>query len=120
MKVKLSERIRPNCEAAPRVIEEIEKLENHALALQEQQKMLKEQLTVWKSRAREMQLVAGRWQYLFESAMKFVNYVDDLFEYAYKDMNRWSLRHSIIDRLAILTEQVSKVRRSPFEKKNEK
>lgn len=120
MKVKLSERIRPNCEAAPWVIEEIEEYEAHIKRLQEHQKMLKEQLTVWKSRAREMQLVAGRWQFLFESAMKFVNYVDDLFEYAYKDMNRSSLKHSITERLATLTEQVSKVRRSPLEKKNEK
>lgn len=120
MKVKLSERIRPNCEAAPWVIEEIEEYEAHIKRLLGQQKMLKEQLTVWKSRAREMQLVAGRWQYLFESAMKFVNYVDDLFEYAYKDMSRWSLKHSITERLETLTEQVSKVQRSPMEKQNKK
>lgn len=115
----LSERIRPNCEAAPWVIEEIEKLEDHAFALQEQQKMLKEQLTVWKSQARQMQLVAGRWQFLFEQAQKMVNKVDDLFEYAYASMHPTEIKQYVVRCLAEYTEQVSKVHRSPMEKKNE-
>lgn len=115
MRIKLSERIRPNCEAAPWVIEEVKRMEDYIDAMNQQQSVIKEQLTIWKSKARENLLVAGRYQFLFQEAMKFVNYVDDICEYAYASMSRWQLRHTLKDRLDVLNEEVSKLHKSPTE-----
>lgn len=70
-----------------------------------------------KREAGEMQLVAGRWQYLFEQAMKMVNKIDDLFEYAYDGIEKDKLREMIHGYMKEFTDEVSKVRRSPTEKK---
>ena len=118
MKVKLSARVRPNCEAAPWVIEEIEEYEAHIERLQQQQNVLKEQLTTWKGLAREHQLVAGRYQYLFEEAMKAVNKIDDVFEYMYASMHPVEIRKTVYAALSAFTAAASKLVRGPAEKQD--
>lgn len=80
-----------------------------------QQKVLKEQLSIWKRKAGENQLVAGRYQYLFEEAMKAVNKIEDLFEYAYAVMHPTEIRKVIHESLEKFTEAATKVRRGPAE-----
>ena len=70
-----------------------------------------------KREAGEMQLIAGRWQYLFEQAMKMVNKIDDLFEYSYASIEKEKLRELIHGYMKEFTDEVAKVRRSPTEKK---
>lgn len=60
----------------------------------------------YKDRAGEMQLVAGRYQYQFEHAMKCINSIDDLFEYAYKGVGRTALRDMVRSYLAVFTAAV--------------
>lgn len=62
-----------------------------------------------KQEAAEMQLVAGRYQYLHEQAQKALNKVDDLFEYPYKAMTPEQIRKSVYEALAHYTKEVSKV-----------
>lgn len=59
----------------------------------------------------EMQLVAGRYQYLHEHAMKALNKIDDVFEYVYKDMDVEALRRAVRDTLAGFTEAAAKVKK---------
>ena len=92
--------------------------EAQAKALAQQNRVLKEQLGIWKRKAGEMQLIAGRWQFLFEEAQKMVNKVDDLFEYAYASMHPVQIKESILGYLEAYTNEVKKVRRSPTEKKD--
>lgn len=87
--------------------------------LRNQNRTLKEQLSIWKRKAGENQLVAGRWQFLFEEAMKFTNKVDDLFEYAYASMHPSEIKQTIRDALSTFTAEVSKVRKSPTEKRED-
>ena len=54
----------------------------------------------------EMQLVAGRYQFQFEQAMKCINSIDDLFEYAYKGIGRTKLREMVRNYLAVFTAAV--------------
>ena len=62
-----------------------------------------------KQEAAEMQLVAGRYQYQFEHAMKALNKIDDVFEYAYKKMTPDQLRVIVRTALADFTDAVKKV-----------
>jgi len=54
----------------------------------------------------EMQLVAGRYQFQFEQAMKCINTIDDVFEYAYKGLGRTALRDLVQSALAVFTASV--------------
>jgi len=54
----------------------------------------------------DMQLVAGRYQYQFEHAMKCINNIDDFFEYRYKSHSEESVRAVIQAALATFTEAV--------------
>ena len=80
-------------------------------------RVVKEQLSIWKRKAGENQLVAGRYQYLFEEAMKAVNKMDDLFEYAYAAMHPTEIRSKVMASLDDFTEAVAKFRLGPAEKK---
>ena len=71
-----------------------------------------EQLTREKG---DMQLIAGRWQWLFQRAMKTINSIDDVFEYAYKKYTSDGLKDRIQTELKVLCADVSKVRKSPTE-----
>jgi len=88
-------------------------------ALQEQPRMLKEQLSIWKRKAGENQLVAGRYQYLFECAQKMINQVDDIFEYAYASMHPTEIKNFVVDKLDQYSNEVSKVVKSPTEKQGD-
>jgi len=57
----------------------------------------------------EMQLVAGRYQFQFEHAMKALNSIDDVFEYAYEKMTPDQLRVIVRTALAKFTDAVNKV-----------
>lgn len=90
-------------------------LEAYSETLEQQNRLLKEQLSIWKRKAGENQLVAGRYQYLFEEAMKAVNRIEDLFEYAYAAMHPTEIRKVIHESLEKFTEAATKVRRGPAE-----
>jgi hypothetical protein len=63
-----------------------------------------------KQEAAEMQLIAGRYQFQFEQAMKCINAIDDLFEYAYKAFGGGAdLQKEVRKYLAKFTESVNKV-----------
>jgi hypothetical protein len=62
-----------------------------------------------KQEAAEMQLVAGRYQYQFEHAMKALNSVEDVFEYVYVNMTPDQLRVTVLTELNKFTDAVSKV-----------
>ena len=81
-------------------------------------RMVKEQLSIWKRKAGENQLVAGRYQYLFEEAMKAVNKIDDLFEYAYSHMHPVQIKQDVLDALTLFTDAAAKVRKSPTEEQD--
>ncbi len=57
----------------------------------------------------EMQLVAGRYQYQFEHAMKCINSIDDLFEYAYTNYTRPELKEEIREYLKKFSDAVAAV-----------
>jgi hypothetical protein len=59
-------------------------LKAYADQIEKQNRMLKEQLGIWKRKAGENQLIAGRWQYLFETSQKCVNRIEDIFEYTWQ------------------------------------
>jgi hypothetical protein len=63
----------------------------------------------YKQEAAEMQLVAGRYQYLHEQAMKALNKIEDVFEYQYGSMTPDQLRVLIQTALADFTDEVKKV-----------
>jgi len=54
----------------------------------------------------EMQLIAGRYQYQFEHAMKLINKIDDMFEYRFKVMHRDAIPAQIRLWLGEFTEAV--------------
>ncbi len=60
----------------------------------------------YKEKAGEMQLIAGRYQYQFEHAMKCINKIDDLFEYAYEKMTPDQLRVVVRTSLAKFSDAV--------------
>lgn len=95
-------------------------LKAYADQLEKQNRMLKEQLGIWKRKAGENQLVAGRWQYLFEQAQKMVNHVDDIFEYAYQNMTPTEIKSFVCTHLDLYAAEVSKIRRGPAEKQEKK
>jgi hypothetical protein len=90
-------------------------LKAYADQIEKQNRMLKEQLGIWKRKAGENQLIAGRWQYLFETSQKCVNRIEDIFEYTWQKMGKTDLRDYVHEELSRLTEAVSKVRKSPTE-----
>ena len=67
---------------------------------------LMEDAKKYKAHAGEMQLVAGRYQYQFEHAMKALNSIDDVFEYAYEKMTPDQLRVIVRTALAKFTDAV--------------
>lgn len=81
-------------------------------------RLLKEQLSIWKRKAGENQLVAGRYQYLFEEAMKAVNKVDDLFEYVYTSMHPAEIRKAVYTALSAFTAAADNIRKSPAEEQD--
>lgn len=87
-------------------------------AYEKQIKTLKEQLGIWKRKAGENQLVAGRYQYMFEEAMKAVNKIDDLFEYVYTSMHPVEIRKSVYTALSAFTDSVEKFRKSPTDERD--
>jgi hypothetical protein len=91
-----------------------------SLGDEKQNRMLKEQLGIWKRKAGENQLIAGRWQYLFETSQKCVNRIEDIFEYTWQKMGKTDLRDYVHEELSRLTEAVSKVRKSPTEEQEKK
>lgn len=95
-------------------------LEAYSETLEQQNRLLKEQLSIWKRKAGENQLVAGRYQYLFEEAMKAVNKIDDLFEYVYTSMHPADIRKSVYTALSAFTAAASKIRKGPLEEQNKK
>lgn len=60
----------------------------------------------YKKKANEMQLVAGRYQFQFEHAMKCINAIDDFFEYRYKSHTDESMKAFVRQALAKFTEAV--------------
>lgn len=54
----------------------------------------------------EMQLVAGRYQYQFEHAIKALNAIDDFFEYAFRDVSAATMQKTVRGHLAKFTEAV--------------
>ena len=64
----------------------------------------------YKAHAGEMQLAAGRYQYLFEHAMKFINQMDDFFEYRYKYHSNDSIREIVMTHLGVFTEAAQKIK----------
>jgi hypothetical protein len=95
-------------------------LKAYADQIEKQNRMLKEQLGIWKRKAGENQLIAGRWQYLFETSQKCVNRIEDIFEYTWQKMGKTDLRDYVHEELSRLTEAVSKVRKSPTEEQEKK
>jgi len=65
----------------------------------------------YKEEAGNLQLVAGRYQYQFEEAMRCINSIDDLFEYAYKEMDVKVLQQMVREYLAKFTKAVSSVKK---------
>lgn len=100
--------------------ENLRGIQSHVESLERQQRILKEQLGIWKRKAGENQLVAGRWQYLFESAQKCVNRIEDIFEYTWQQMGKTDLRDYVHKELIKLKADVSQVQRSPTEKQEPK
>ena len=68
--------------------------------------ILQQDTKKYKEKAGELQLVAGRYQYQFEHAMKVVNKMDDVFEYAYANMTPDQLRVIVRTALADFTDAV--------------
>jgi hypothetical protein len=95
-------------------------LKAYADQIEKQNRMLKEQLGIWKRKAGENQLIAGRWQYLFETSQKCVNRIEDIFEYTWQKMGKTDLRDYVHEELSRLAEAVSKVRKSPTEEQEKK
>lgn len=58
----------------------------------------------------EMQLVAGRYQYQFEHAVKALNAIDDFFEYRFRDVSADTMQKTVRDHLAVFTAAVSKAK----------
>lgn len=69
-------------------------------------KILQGDTEKYKAAKGDMQLVAGRYQFQFEHAMKCINSIDDLFEYAYKGIGRTKLREMVRNYLAVFTAAV--------------
>jgi hypothetical protein len=59
-----------------------------------------------REKAAEMQLIAGRYQYQFEQAMKALDKIGDTFEYAYRSMTPEQLRVIVLTALAKFTDAV--------------
>ncbi len=59
--------------------------------------------------AAEMQLVAGRYQYMHEQAQKALNSIDDFFEYAFKTVSNGTIQTEVRKHLATYTGAVAKV-----------
>ncbi len=59
----------------------------------------------------DMQLIASRNQYLFEHAQRFINKIDDLFEYPYLGFSLARLVKEVEKHLASYTDSVSKIKR---------
>jgi hypothetical protein len=70
---------------------------------------LEDEVAHLRQAAAEMQLVAGRYQYLHEQAMKTINKIDDVFEYQYSSMTPDQLRVVVHTALAEFTDEVKKV-----------
>lgn len=81
-------------------------------------RMTKEQLSIWKRKAGENQLVAGRYQYLFEEAQKLTTAIDNLFVEAYKAMKGGDIKDYIAEELTRFAEKVDKVYKSPTEEQD--
>jgi hypothetical protein len=73
---------------------------------------------LWKQKAAEMQLIAGRYQYLFEQAMKTVNKIDDFFEYSFFDVVLADTQKRVQKYLKEFTDVAAKVHKSPTETKD--
>lgn len=58
--------------------------------------------------AARMQLVAGRYQFMWEAAQRALNRIDDYFEYVYKTRTPEQLQEMVRHHLEIYTEAVSK------------
>lgn len=100
--------------------DKIRGLEAYSETLEGQNRLLKEQLSIWKRKAGENQLIAGRWQYLFEQAQKMVNHVDDIFEYTYKSMTPKEIKTFIVSKLDDYSTAVAQIRKSPTEQQEQK
>lgn len=58
--------------------------------------------------AGRLQLVAGRYQFMWEAAQRALNRIDDYFEYSYKTRTPDQLQEMVRHHLVIYTEAVSK------------
>ena len=65
-----------------------------------------EELDEVTKRSGEMQLIAGRYQYQFEHAIKLINKVDDMFEYQFEHFHRDALQEQVQVWLAEFTDAV--------------
>ena len=72
--------------------------------------ILMEDSKKYKAAKNEMQLVAGRYQFQFEHAMKALNAIDDMFEYQYRAMDGDSLQKAVRTILAVFTKSVAPVK----------
>ena len=61
-----------------------------------------------KEESGRLQLVAGRYQFMFEAAQLALNTIDDHFEYVYKGRTPEELQVEVRKHLATYTEAVSK------------
>lgn len=66
------------------------------------------EIEILKKEAGRLQLVAGRYQFMFEVAQLCLNKIDDHFEYVYKGRTPDQLQIEVRKYLAIYTEVVSK------------
>ena len=64
----------------------------------------------YQKKANEMQLVAGRYQFQFEHAMKALNAIDDMFEYQFRAMDGDALQKAVRTILAVFTKSVAPVK----------
>ena len=62
----------------------------------------------YKEQAARLQLVAGRYQFMFEAAQRALNRIDDYFEYTYKSRTPDQLKEMVRGYSAIYTKAVSK------------
>ena len=61
-----------------------------------------------KEESGRLQLVAGRYQFMFEAAQRALNRIDDYFEYVYKSRTSDELQQMVREHLKIYTEAISK------------
>lgn len=74
-------------------------------------KRKQEQSVLSSKKAGEMQLLAGRYQYLYAQARKALTDIDELFESNYKDRGVEALHKIVRDLMATFVEAVAKVKK---------